>query len=59
MGALIFMIGLAWTIKLVLRWMSGGGLPQIEHSLAGFVLIVLGLQTFFSSFMLSIILGRR
>ena len=59
MGALIFMIGLAWTIKLVLRWMGGGGLPQIEHSLAGFVLIVLGLETFFSSFMLSIVLGRR
>ena len=58
LGVLILIAGLIWTCKLMLKWTSGGGLPLIEQSIVGLVLIVLGLQTFFSSFMLSIVAGR-
>ena len=55
LGVLILIVGSAWTAKLLLGWMSGGKLPPIKHSITGLVLIVLGLETFFSSFMLSIV----
>jgi cellulose synthase/poly-beta-1,6-N-acetylglucosamine synthase-like glycosyltransferase len=42
-------------------WVNGwfDGLPPLQLDIGGFTLIVLGIQTFFSSFMLSIIATRR
>ena len=57
---LIFAVGFAWTVKLVSEFIgSGESSPSVEKSIMGFSLIVLGLQTFFSSFMLSIVAEKR
>jgi glycosyltransferase involved in cell wall biosynthesis len=60
-GALIFAAGFIWAAKMLLDWMGSGfkSLPPIEQDIACFTLIVIGLQTFFSSFMLSIIAEQR
>jgi len=59
-GALMFMAGAVYVGYLVLGWVNGwfDGLPPVQLDVAGFTLIVLGIQTFFSSFMLSIIATR-
>jgi hypothetical protein len=58
-AVLLFVAGLAWTGWLVSGFL-GGGSPPVEWSILGFSLMVLGLQSFFSAFMLSIVsLGRR
>lgn len=61
LGILVFLAGFIWAIKLFLDWVNSGykKLPPVEQDIMGFTLIVLGLQTFFSSFMLSIIIGSR
>jgi len=57
---LMMVVGFAWTVKLVSEFMGSGVSPPVEQSILGFSLMVLGLQTFFSSFMLSIIsMGRK
>ena len=55
-GAILILIGAIYASYLVLRWVGGGPnyLPPIESDIISFTLIVLGLETFFSSFMLSI-----
>ncbi|MCS7367309.1 MAG: glycosyltransferase family 2 protein [archaeon YNP-WB-062] len=60
-GTIIFMAGLIWAIKLLLNWISSGFriLPPVEHDVACFTLVVIGLQTYFSSFMLSVIAEQR
>jgi len=60
-GASVFASGFIWTVKLLLDWMGSGfkSLPPVEQDIACFTLIVIGLQTFFSSFMLSIIAERK
>jgi glycosyltransferase involved in cell wall biosynthesis len=60
-GAMVFAAGFIWTLKLLLEWMGSGfkSLPPVEQDIACFTLIVIGLQTFFSSFMLSIIAEHR
>jgi glycosyltransferase involved in cell wall biosynthesis len=60
-GAMVFAAGFIWTLKLLLEWMGSGfkSLPPVEQDIACFTLIVIGLQTFFSSFMLSIIAEQR
>ena len=58
-GALTLIAGLTWTARLLLKWIGSRGLPPIEHSIAGLILITLGLQTLFSSFMLSIVAGKK
>jgi hypothetical protein len=60
-GALIFLAGLAWALKSIYEWVASGfkALPPVEHSVACLTLIAVGLQTFFSSFMLSVIAERR
>lgn len=57
---LIFIIGFAWTIILASEFMGSRVSPPVEQSIVGFSLMILGMQTFFSSFMLSIIsMGRK
>lgn len=60
-GTIIFVAGFIWAVKLLLDWLGSGfkSLPPIEQDIACFTLIVMGLQTFFSSFMLSIIAEQR
>ena len=60
-GALIFTAGLVWAAKLLLDWIGSGlqSLPPVGQDVACFTLMVIGLQTFFSSFMLSIIAEHK
>jgi len=60
-GAFITMAGFIYVLKLLLEWIYNGfrRLPPIEHDILGFILIVLGIQTFFSSFMLSLIAQKK
>jgi glycosyltransferase involved in cell wall biosynthesis len=56
----LFTIGLVWTMMLAFRFIKAKINPPVQLSILGFSLMVLGLQTFFSSFMLSIIsIGRK
>jgi glycosyltransferase involved in cell wall biosynthesis len=61
LGVLIFMAGFVWTTKLILDWVGSGfkSLPPLVEDIVCFTLIVIGLQTFFASFMLSIIAEHR
>ncbi|MFX0134627.1 MAG: glycosyltransferase family 2 protein, partial [Candidatus Hodarchaeota archaeon] len=52
---IVFTLGFAWTVRLVSEFMGSRVSPPVEQSIVGFSLMILGLQTFFSSFMLSII----
>ncbi len=57
-GTLMFIAGAFHVLYMILEWISSGlrSFPSIELDIISFTLIVLGIQTFFSSFMLSIIL---
>ena len=60
-GAFLILIGLVYVVSLFIGWVTSGfrQLPSVQQDILGFTAIVLGLQTFFSSFMLSIIIGKR
>jgi len=60
-GATMCILGLIYVLSSLLRWIYSGFklLPSIEQDIIAFTFIILGLQTFFSSFMLSIITERR
>jgi len=60
-GAVMCMFGAVYVLSSLFRWIYSGFkiLPSVEQDIMGFTFIVLGLQTFFSSFMLSIISERR
>ena len=60
-GALLILIGLVYVVSLFVGWVTSGfrQLPSIQQDILGFTAIVLGLQTFFSSFMLSVIAKGR
>lgn len=56
-GATLLISGIVYALILIIQWINSGfmHLPAIEHSIVAFTLISLGLETFFSAFMLSII----
>lgn len=56
-GALMFVVGAVYVGYLVLGWVSSGfkSLPLIQLDILGLTFVALGIQTFFSSFTLSII----
>ena len=56
-GAAFFIIGFAYSLHLVLNWMGSGfkSLPLNGQDMIGFTLIVIGIQTIFFSFFLSLI----
>jgi glycosyltransferase involved in cell wall biosynthesis len=60
-GAIIFISGLAYALFLALEWIISGfrNLPNLEHDIIAFTLIALGLETYFSSFMLSVLAEER
>jgi len=60
-GVAMCIFGFIYLLSSILRWIYSGFkiLPSIEQDIMGFTFFVLGLQTFFSSFMLSIIAERN
>ena len=59
LGAVLFIIGFAYSLHLVLTWMGSGfkSQPLNGQDMIGFTLIVIGIQTIFFSFFLSLIGG--
>ena len=59
-GTLIFLVGFAYTAYLVWKWVSSGfkDLPMLNQDVLAFTLLVIGLQTVFYSFFLSM-LGEK
>jgi glycosyltransferase involved in cell wall biosynthesis len=61
LGAVVAVVGLAIALYVVVKWADSdfGGLAEVGPALLGATLIVIGLQIFFSSFLISIIGLRR
>jgi len=59
-GVTIFLVGFVYSAYLVARWVGSGFavLPLNEEDMIGFTLLILGLQTFFNSFFLSMLSNR-
>jgi glycosyltransferase involved in cell wall biosynthesis len=59
-GTITFLVGCGYTALVIFRWISSGYADPllVEQEIIGFTLIILGLQTFFSSFMLSLLADR-
>lgn len=58
-GVLTFLAGFIYLLILVSQWMYGGLTPSLGQAMIGFTALVLGIQTFFSSFLLSIIAHEK
>ena len=58
-GLVVFLAGFVYTLHLLLNWIERGyaGLPMLNQDIAAFTLLVIGLQTIFYSFFLSVIGG--
>lgn len=54
-GVLAFAVGFIYLLILVSEWMYSGLSPSLGQAMIGFTALVLGIQTFFSSFLLSVI----
>ena len=56
-GLLIFLVGFVYTAYLVGKWINSGfeNLPLLNQDILAFTLLVIGLQTIFSSFFLSML----
>jgi len=60
-GLAIFLAGFVYALHLLLNWIGSGykNLPVLDQDIAGFTLLVIGLQTIFYSFFLSVIGGEE
>ncbi len=60
-GGLVILVGLIWSIAVVLRWAGDdfGKLDAASPALAAATLLIVGVQIFFSSFLISVIGLRR
>ena len=58
-GLVILLVGFVYTLYLLLKWIGSGytDLPVFDQDIAGLTLLVIGLQTIFYSFFLSVIGG--
>ena len=58
-GLVIFLAGFVYTLYLLLKWIGSGyaDLPVLDQDIAGLTLLVIGLETVFYSFFLSVIGG--
>ena len=58
-GLAMFLAGFAYTLHLLLNWIGSGyaDLPVVDQDIAGLTLLVIGLETVFYSFFLSVIGG--
>jgi len=56
-GAIVFSVGFLYSLSLVARWMQFGvlELPEVRQSILGLTLLVIGMQTVFYSFFLSLL----
>jgi hypothetical protein len=56
-GWIVFILGLSGSIYIFVRWMQAGFGPlnEVRLSLIGLLLMVIGIQTIFSSFFLSLL----
>ena len=59
-GLVIFLAGFVYTLYLLLKWIGSGyaDLPVLDQDIAGLTLLVIGLETVFYSFFLSVIGGE-
>ncbi len=53
-GALIFAVSAGYALISLFRWASGGILPMLQHDILAFTSMVIGMQTIFFSFFLSL-----
>jgi glycosyltransferase involved in cell wall biosynthesis len=60
-GLAMFLVGFAYSLHLFMNWISSGykELPMRGEDMIGFTLLVIGLQTIFFSFFLSMIVGEE
>ena len=60
-GLAIFLAGFVYILHLLLNWIGSGykNLPVLDQDIAGLTLLVIGLQTIFYSFFLSVIGGEE
>ena len=60
-GLVIFLVGFIYTLHLLLNWIGSGykNLPVLDQDIAALTLLVIGLQTIFYSFFLSVIGGEE
>ena len=60
-GLVIFLAGFVYTLHLLLKWIETGytDLPVFDQDIAGLTLLVIGLETVFYSFFLSVIGGEE
>ncbi|HJH27359.1 MAG TPA: hypothetical protein C5S37_11485 [Methanophagales archaeon] len=60
-GVAIFLAGFVCILHLLLNWIEGGykSLPVLDQDSAGLTLLVIGLQTIFYSFFLSVVGGEE
>ncbi len=58
-GVLTFVVGFIYLLILVPEWMYGGTIPSLGHAMIGFTALILGIQIFFSSFLLSVVAQGR
>ena len=59
-GLVIFLAGFSFTLYLLWNWIGSGysDLPLVDQDIAGLTMLVIGLQTMFYSFFLSVIGGE-
>ena len=59
LGLVVFLLGFIFALKMLMNWVSSGykNLPVLDQDIAGLTLLVIGLQTVFYSFFLSVIGG--
>jgi hypothetical protein len=57
LGLVLFFIGFAINFYILISWIAGGfgELHRVREALLGLILIVMGIQTIFSSFILSML----
>ena len=61
LGALFFIIGAFLSLYIVFKWIGSGFGPlnEIKAALVGLIFLVIGIQTIFSSFFLSLLLAKK
>jgi len=60
-GLIIFIIGLTYSLTLLFNWINSGfqKIPAVNQSILSYTLIIIGIQTIFNSFYLSMIIGLK
>lgn len=59
LGLIMLLVGLSYTLYLIWKWVGSGYLPMRGEDMIGFTFLIIGLQTIFSSFFLSMIGSKK